>query len=842
MGEVYRARDSRLGRDVAIKISSAKFTERFDREARAIAALNHPNICTLHDVGPDFLVMELVEGEAPKGPLPLETAISYARQIADALGAAHEKGIIHRDLKPSNIKVTPSGIVKVLDFGLARSTGTSPLIDDAPTAIGDTEAGAILGTPSYMSPEQAAGKPIDKRADVWAFGVVLYEMLTGQRPFEGDTVQEILACVIKDTPDLSKVPMRVRPLLRGCLEKDPKRRLRDIGDAMLLLQGTPAESPARRRSWIWPAIAAVFGALSVVALWAPWRSEAPSEITRFTVDSPAGSSLSTYAELSPDGRKLAFTAVDSDGRTRIWVRDLGSFASRVLPGTEIASSFGSPFWSPDSKFIAFSDGGTLKKVDVTGTTPPLTIAKTNVVLGRGAWNGEGTILIGSRVAGSPLFRIRESGGEASPVTVMEPSRSETLHGMPCFLPGGRNFIYYRESQTEEFRGFYVGSLDVKPNEQTLERLLAANSQVNCVFSSESADVRLVFIRDGSLLTQRFDSDALELVGDVVPVTQGVGSTGAPFGYGFFTASYNALVYRMGGQNHQLAWVDRQGRPLPADRVGEPGQTAFGSFSRDGNRFAVARRSPGSYDIWLLELARNVSTRLTFDPLDDVWPIWSPDGSRIAFQSVRSGTGDLYVKSLDGAETVLLATDKNKFADTWSPDGRFIIYEGNDAPGTDLWLLPMEGEKKPVPWIRSPFNEWNSRFSPDGRWVAYQSDESGRYEIYVREFITSSNGITAGPAYQVSREGGEVPQWTGNGKELIYAGLDRMMRAVDVTTTPRFTTGPAKTLFRFSADLDRAVVALHPDGQRFLMPMPVDDTASVVMAVVTNWQTALGRQE
>lgn len=609
---------------------------------------------------------------------------------------------------------------------------------------------------------------------------------------------------------------------------------------MLLLQETTAESPTMRPGWAWPATAAAFAILSMVAFWAPWRSEPLPQITRFTVDAPAGSSFSTYTELSPDGRKLAFTAVDSDGRTRIWVRDLSSFTSRVLPGTEIASTFGSPFWSPDSKFIAFSDGGILKKVDASGTTLPLTIAKMNATLGRGTWNREGFILIGSRVAGTPLFGVAESGGEASPVTAIEPGRSESLHGTPCFLPNGRHFIYYRESQKEDFRGYYLGSLDLKPNEQTLERLLATNSQVNCVFNAESTDVRFVFIRDGSLLTQRFDSGALKLIGDALPVTQSVGTTGSPFGYGFFSASDNALVYRMGGENYQLTWVDRQGRPLPVDPVGEPGQTAFGSFSRDGNHFAVGRRSTGGHDIWLLELARNVSTRLTFDPADDIWPIWSPDGSRIAFRSSRSGSGDLYLKSLDGAETILLQTDKSKFADSWHPDGRLILYEDSDASGTDLWLLPMEGEKKPFPWVRSPFNEWNSRFSPDGRWVAYQSDESGRFEIYVREFTTSANGISAGPAYQVSRDGGEVPQWTRDGKELIYAGLDRMLRAVDVITTPRFTTLPAKTLFRFPAELDRAMIALHPDGQRFLMPVPVGDSTRTSLAVVTNWQAALER--
>src|SRR5689334_9198081 len=437
MGEVYRARDPRVGRDVAIIVSAEKFGERFEREARTIASLNHPNICTLYDVGPDYLVMELIEGESPEGPLPLETVLHYARQIADALEAAHDKGVVHRDLKPGNIKITSSGLVKVLDFGLAKTAALAQApSENSPTlSMDETKAGVILGTAAYMSPEQAKGRTVDKRADIWAFGVVLYEMLTGKRLFAGETLQETLAGVLKEEPKLDRAPAQARFLLSRCLEKDPKRRLRDIGDAMSLVQVAPPQTAGGPRARLLPwAAAAVFALAAGIAFWAPWRVPPAAETTRFQMFAPENDGFGIYLVFSPDGRKLAFTAQGKDGRTRIWVRDMNAASPRLLPGTEIASGFGSPFWSPDSRYVAFADGNKLKKVDSAGNAPPVTMAEVSGTVGQGSWSKEGVILFGGRGDSSPIRRVPDTGGDATPVTFVDRKAKETFHGFPFFLP------------------------------------------------------------------------------------------------------------------------------------------------------------------------------------------------------------------------------------------------------------------------------------------------------------------------------------------------------------------------------------------------------------------------
>jgi eukaryotic-like serine/threonine-protein kinase len=848
MGEVYRAHDARLGRDVAIKVSREIFSERFAREAHAIASLNHPNICTLHDVGPDYLVMELVEGESPKGPLPLETVIAYARQIANALEAAHEKGIVHRDLKPANIKITPSGIVKVLDFGLAKTEVPPAVLSDSPAAMSVTATGAILGTASYMSPEQATGKPVDKRTDIWAFGVVFYELLTGRRPFVGESIQETVAAVLREEPDLNRVPAQVRPLLRRCLDKDPKRRLRDIGDAMPLLEEpTPNEMLRRRSALLWRGVATLLAIVGAVVWWATARTPPMPEITRFQIAPPDNDDFGLALSVSPDGRKLVFAGQGQEGRGRLWVRDLDSVTSRPLPGTE--NDFGgSPFWSPDSRFIAFGDGHKLKRIDASGSAPPETIAEIRSVvrvgntatapsLGLGSWGRDGVILIGSRRAG-PIWRVPEAGGDPAAVTAVDPQQLLNAHGLPFFLPDGRHFIYFKVG-SEDSQGIYVGSLDTKPESQPTQRLLASASQAIYVASRTSQRGQLLFMREGRLLAQSFDANRLALTGEAFPIADQVGQTGA---YGFFSAIDGVLAYRAGREN-QLTWFDRQGKAF--DQMSEPANTNVLSISPD-NRLVFARLDldKGNFDIWLTELARGVTTRVTFDPANDSFPVRSPDGSRIVFNSDRSGVLDLYRKELNGGgrDELLLHTGKNKWPDDWSHDGRYLIYEELDAEGKeDLWLLPLEGAPKPFVWIRSPFRENYAQFSPDDRWIAYQSNESGRLEVYVRPFM-SNNAAAPPPAgsYQVSKDGGARPVWRRDGRELIYVGPNQMLTAVDVTADPRFQTGSPKALFRLPALADVIHFALHPDGQRFLIPAPAAGGGRSPITVVMNWQTALKR--
>ena len=596
MGEVYRATDTRLHREVAVKVSAERFSERFEREAKAIAALNHTNICTVHDVGPNYLVMELVEGPTlaeriKQGPIPLDEALKIARQIGEALEAAHEKGVVHRDLKPGNVKIKPDGTVKVLDFGLAKMDGGyATASENSPTlTMGETKAGVILGTAAYMAPEQARGKQVDKRADIWAFGVVLNEMVTGKRLFGGEDLSEVLASVIKEEPRWDVVPPKLQRLLKACLEKDPKRRLRDIGDAWRLLEEPPAPLAAPSRSpgpgkrigtagWIAAGVFALAaGGVSVVH----FREQAPvAELVRFQVPPPAKNNFDIYLALSPDGRHLAFTATGTDGLIRIWVRDLETLEARPLNGTDGA---GSLMWSPDSRAIAFGMGNQLKKVDIAGG-PPLTLCDSPNTVGSGAWSKSGVVIFGGRGAG-PLRQVSEAGGAASPVTALE---GGGYHSFPSFLPDGRHFIYYRSAGGPEKQGIYLGSLDAKPNEQSSKRLVATSFGAVYGPSSNGGTGRVLFLREGTLMAQPFDDKRLELAGEAVPVAEHVGSTNQ---YGNFSAAANgSLVYRTGSAgNTQLTWLDSQGKAL--NPVGESGQYArHGACSRRNPCGLSARRS------------------------------------------------------------------------------------------------------------------------------------------------------------------------------------------------------------------------------------------------------------
>jgi Tol biopolymer transport system component/predicted Ser/Thr protein kinase len=844
MGEVYRAHDTRLGRDVAIKVSAERFGERFEREARVIASLNHPNICTLFDVGPNYLVMELVEGPTlaeriKEGAIPLEEALAISRQIADALEAAHEKGVVHRDLKPGNVKIKPDGAVKVLDFGLAKvapaSAGDSKDEASATVTMGQTQAGVILGTAAYMSPEQAKGKNVDKRADIWAFGVVLYEMLTGRQLFEGETLSETLASVMKEEPAWDRVPSRVLKLLRACLQKDPRQRLHDIADAKLLLEesvGPAISSPAK--AILSPAIAAVlFLALGILS-FVHFRETPPvAHATRFQVPLPEKGEFGGRLTLSPDGRRLAFNTTGPEGG--VWVRDLNSLETRLLPGTQNAFS---QFWSPDSRFLAFGVGNQLKKVDASGG-PPQTLCESPTPVGSGAWNQDGVIIFGGAGNG-PLRRVSAAGGVAADLTVLDASRGEAFHALPYFLPDGRHFVYYQGS-TLENTGTFAGSLDAKPQEQNRERLLA--NRLIAVYAAG----RLFFMRENTLMAQTFDAAKLKLVGEPVPVAEGVGTVAAN---GIFSVSANGavLAYRTGGfaNNRQLTWFDRQGKVLGT--AGEPGPHAALSLSPDGTRAAILRASGGvPGDIWLHDFARGVSTRFTFDQtatagIGGKGPVWSQDGSRIVFRASRRAVGDLYEKASNGAgeEAPLLQSVEPKEPNDWSRDGRLLLYsEVTPKTSSDLMVLPLGGDRKPFALLRTPFAEGHGSFSPDTHWFAYASNESGSAEIYVQPFTPPGSGSPpAAGKWQVSRDGGTRPKWRADGKEIFFRALNGSPMAVDVTTSSTFQAGIPKQLFALPVNVgDWDVTA---DGKRFLVAMPLQaqQNANTPITVVLNWEAGL----
>jgi Tol biopolymer transport system component len=881
MGEVYRARDSRLDRTVAIKVVPDAFARdaermaRFEREAKLLASLNHPNIAAIYGLEDSgntrALVMELVEGPTladriKSGPLPIDEANLIAKQIAEGLEYAHERGVVHRDLKPANIKVSRDDSVKILDFGLAKAIegeavetdiGTSPTLTRMAT-----QAGFILGTAAYMSPEQAKGKPVDRRADIWAFGCVLYEMLTAKMPFHGETVTDTLAAVVRAEPDWSRLPAatppHVRVLLQRCLQKDPKQRLRDIGDARIsideVLSGapepssvaaTPVSVPFWRRALAWTLFGVTAVALATLA-FVRFREKPAvrAEVMRFEIPMPEKTAQAPNGvfSVSPDGRQLAFFAAGSDGVYRVWVRTLGSLEARPLPGSE-SPQFPPFFWSPDSRYIAFDAGRKLKKVDISGG-PPQTVCDLGTLAVGGSWNRDGVIIFGT--AGGGVMRVSAGGGSASPLTTLDSSRGEIQHVFPSFLPDGRHFIYLRRSSTPENSGVYVGSIDAKPEEQDLKRLLATAWGPSYVPSSDPGMGQLLFVRDGTLMSQPFDAHRLELVGEPVTVAEQVGFF---LDFGFFSASTNGvLVYRTGGSGgtSQLTWFDRQGKALGT--VGEPGYTTALFLSPDGTRAAVSRRDSPLADaaLWLLDLSRGTSTRFTFGPSSASVGMWSPDSSRIIFNSNPSVVFDLYEKPASGVkdEELLLKSSESKSPTSWSRDGRFLLYETPDPKTgkSGLWVLPLDGDKKPFPFLRTEFNNYAGQFSPDGHWAAYVSDESGRNEIYVRTFSPGSSeaAADAGGKWLISANGGSQPRWRGDGKELYYLAPDDKLMAVEIATSPVFRAGVPKALFQ---TLPHAEVItayewdVTPDGKRLAYLVPTKQGAAP-FTVVLNWQAGL----
>jgi eukaryotic-like serine/threonine-protein kinase len=836
MGEVWRALDTRLDRVVAIKVSQERFSDRFEREARAVAALNHPDICTLYDVGPNFLVLELIDGESPKGPLPLEEALRIARQIADALDAAHEKGIVHRDLKPANIKIKPDGTVKVLDFGLAKTFElTSGDPETSPTmTVSPTRAGMIMGTAAYMSPEQARGKTVDKRTDIWAFGVVLYELLTGGRPFHGEDLTDTLASVMKDKPDLSRVPIQVRRLIERCLEKDPKKRLRDIADAWIAIDAAFAgDSPSiyggyrgRWAGWCVAAVALV-GLAAISLLHSREKRPVPTAPLRFQI--PPEESVGSIT-LSPDGRKLAIVRGG-----RLWVHSLESGESRDLTATE----GGVPFWSSDSRSIGYTTEGKVKRIEAVGG-PPQTVAVGGLgFLWAGAdWNRDDVIVFGDRRVG--LFRVPATGGVPVQITALDPARREFQHFRPSFLPDGRHFVYMRASVDAGKSAFYLGSVDARPEEQSSKPLVTSNSGPAYAPSDDPSAGYLLFVREGTLMAQPFDSRRLELKGRAAPVAEEIEG-----GYGAFSASANGTLGFRQGAASQLTWYDRQGKV--SGTAAELGVSENLALSPDGTRLAVTKGGgTGATNIWLVDLSRGgAGTRFTFDSANDASPVWSPDGSRIIFSSNRDGPLNLYQKPANGVkdEGVLLRSSENKLATSWSRDGRFLLYEAvHPKTKNDLWVLPLEGDRQPVPFLITEFNERQARFSPDCHWVAYTSDESGQDEVYVRSFSVNSAGtaVQAGGKYSISGGFGVDPHWRGDGRELYYRSRSGGLMAVEIATSPAFRAGSPQPLGVLTSAFVNSVGSSTwdsaADGRRFLKVAATG--GSRPYQVVLNWQASL----
>ena len=850
MGEVYRARDTKLKRDVAIKILPDEFARdadrvnRFQREAEVLASLSHPNIAGIYDLqhsgDTQFLIMELVEGETladriKHGPLPVEEALTIAKEIAEALKAAHEQGIVHRDLKPANIKITPDGKVKVLDFGLAKAMEHSPAttLSNSPTLLSAaaSNAGVILGTAAYMSPEQARGKTVDKRTDVWAFGVVLYEMLTGRPLFSGDTLSDVLVAVLSKEPEWERIPAKAQRLLRRCLERDPQQRLRDIGDAMPLVEDVaPAVLPPanKRLPWI---VAAVLCVIAVALGFVVYRhaAEEKPRVVRFTVPPPGKTTIevvnlltSSVPALSPDGRHLAFVA-NEGGRDSLWVRDLDSMAARILPGTEGALD---PFWSPDSRFIAFFSPGKLKKIDIGGG-PALTLCDTSYNPRGGTWSRDDVIVFASD-AYKGLYRVSAASGTATPLTELDQTVPENSHRFPWFMPDGRHFLYLARSSADAAKdALYVGDVESK----TRQRVAFMSS--NAVY----VPGYILFLREQTLMAQPFDPAKFRITGDAVPIAEQVDYI-LPNRQGEFSASQNGtLAYMAGssGATYQLAWMDRSGKALGT--LGATGSNSRPAISPDGKTVAVERQNPGSgADLWLYDLAHGTNSRFTFGPQNNDVAVWSPDGGHIAFRSYRNnGAGAVYQRATSGAAQDEALDNAIRFPTDWSRDGRYIIEETllGSSTAFDIWVLPLFGDHKPFPYLQTQFNERFAKLSPNGEWLAYQSNESGRYEVYVQTFPKP------GGKWQVSTIGGERPIWSQDGKELFYLSIDGKMMALQIRGGPNFDRGAPKALFDIRLNAE-AWFDVSKDG-RFLIPMLVEQGASAPMNVVVNWTAALNKR-
>jgi serine/threonine protein kinase/Tol biopolymer transport system component len=852
MGEVYRAHDTRLGRDVAIKVLPADSSPdadrlwRLQREARLLASLNHPNIGAIYGLegtaAAPALVLELIEG-ATLGDLIARTsgrgmkiaeALPIARQIAGALEAAHEKGVIHRDLKPANVKLTADGTVKVLDFGVAKLSGQHDEGDRAENVLqgSATRHGVIVGTPSYMSPEQARGESVDKRCDIWAFGCVLFEMLTGRAVFEGATTADTLAAVLEREPDWTSLPAstppEIRRLLARCLERSPKRRLRDIGDAHLELEDdshAPSMEPRANRRRAIPWLLTGAGASLLIISGMLWERPAPiPQRVEFALDPPVGHALVDVPVPSPDGSRVLVLARASSGETSLWVRNIEASSLRRIPGTENAAF---PFWAPDGQSIGFAIAGMLKRTTLSGNAIQNITPVDPYPLGA-TWN-RGDVIVFTPTNKTPLYRVQAGGTGLAQLTSLNLERRENSHRWPHFLPDGRRFLFTARSDVPEYTGIYIASLD---SADAPKWIMSAQSSAAYLPSGH-----LVYMRDNTLVAQRFDPEAGELSGEPVVIAGDVRQE-TPAASGKFSVSSDGrvLTYSESGGN-RLAWFDRSGRETPI--AGARGDFSQIQLSPDGSRAAVVipDRQNGNRDIWLVTLADGGLTRLTSDPTHDWFPVWSPDGGEIIFASDRHGRVSFYRTSTTGAtreERLFLAPSSGGFFPTdWSKDGSTVAF--HSYPRGDVSLLPLAPNSAPTLLVESPFTDWVAAISPDGKWAAYVSDESGSEQIYVTPMRTRGK-------HRISVNGGMHARWRRDGGELFFLGPRNELMSVNVGFGWPVTPSPPVQLFegcrvarRFAYEY---LYDVAPDG-RTVWICPADDSDSAIVAV--NWATGLPRR-
>jgi Tol biopolymer transport system component len=873
MGEVYEARDAKLGRSVAVKVLSDPVLQspdhlaRFEREARLLASLNHPNIATIYGIeeadGVRFLVLELVPGETiadllKKGSMDVAKALSLFRQVAEALETAHESGVIHRDLKPANVKVTPVGQVKVLDFGLAKA-----FADPASSADGTLETltrhedltreGRILGTPAYMSPEQARGKAVDRRTDVWAFGCCLYEALTGRRTFEGETHTDRIAAILSRDPDWGalppQTPPRIRDLLRRCLQRDPQRRLRHIGDARIEIEEALAEpagsapsaaapapklEPRWRRVLPW-GLAVAAGVVAVALFQARGRSApAASPLMRFAIALPPTAPLDlgehTALAFSPDGKQLVYVASDQLGRSpagapQLYVRVMDRLEARPIAGTEGAAG---PFFSPDGQWIGFfavADRA-LKRVSIAGGAP-LTVCDVSPVVRGASWAPDDTIVLAPTQA-SELYRVPASGGKPQPLTTLDKTTGEQAHLWPEVLPGGKAVIF----TVKTAESFDEARIAVQPLGRPGKPKILIRGGAHARWAPSG---HIVYARAGELLAVPFDLERLEVRGAPLQVAQGVSMDPRTGAAHFALSSSGTLAYVPGGAGgiaRSLLWVDRRGNARPITET----RRAYlhPALSPDGQRLAVTIEG-ASQDIWVDDLSRGTLTRLTFEADEEINPVWTRDGARLALSIIRPGRDPaLFWAPADGSgpPEPLLEAGPARFPTSFSPRDRVLAYTEEQGRGiADVWLLPLDDRAHPRPFLSAPFQESAATFSPDGAWIAYVSNESGRNEVYVQPYPGP------GAKRQISTEGGTSPVWAASGRELFYRNGDAMM-SVGVTTRPRFSAGSPQVLFRGSyeeparTDWSRNY-DVAPDGQRFAM-IRGEETAPAQIYVVLSW--------
>ena len=836
MGEVYKTRDTRLDRIVAIKISQEQFSERFECEARAVAALNHPHICQLFDVGPNYLVMEFVEGEPLKGPLPVAKAVEYAGQILEALNAAHRKGIVHRDLKPANILLTKQGI-KLLDFGLAKQSGP---LDETDVTRALTQQGQIVGTLQYMSPEQLQGKEADARSDLFAFGCVLYEMLTGKQAFEGKSAASVIASILERDPATLNLSPPLERVIQACLAKDPDHRFQnalDVKRDLVWALEQPSASRTDRRAWIAVTVATlVIGALSGWAISHFLLASADVRVLRLQINPPpggrfvvAGATAFTFGgfTISPDSKTAAFVGRVNE-KTALWVRPLDTGSARMLPGTEDASY---PMWSPDSRSIAFIARNKVERVQIAGGPPSIisdTFGGSQLARG-GSWGGDGYIIFG--VLNSGIFRVPASGGTPVQLTALDASRGEISHSYPQLLPDGR-FLFTIRAIKREMDGVYAASL-AKPTERL--KVLDSPGPIAAYVSSADGSEYLVWTRGGMLVAQHFNARTLKTLGQ--PLEMAGSAEGPP--PIFSVSGAGSLLYGSSRGLNEFMWFERSGRPLT--QVGESQANFMFRISPDGSHIIAQRGGTPISDLWLLDTSRGLASRLTATAGTATHPVWSPDGRTILFDHLGTGTIIRKPSNGTGDESTVMQRPPSAHLTDWSGDGRWVMeYEIAPETNYDLWLLPvtLDGKRregdKPKPYLRTAFNERFGRFSPGlkTRWVAYQSDESGQYEIYIDAFPEPRGKI------RISTAGGVFPEWSGTGGELFYMSPDFNLMAVALKEKgDSLEPSAPQKLFSILPGTYMSPYQVSRDGQRFLV-LSAEEQAAQPLNIIVNWPALL----